>query len=70
MLRPLRAFARAFVDDIVVFSHTLEEHVQHLGQLFMLLRPKNVSLAPTKFDRDSQHVTVVVDGLWKKRIEA
>ena len=48
MLRPLRAFARAFIDDIVIFSHTLEEHVQHLGQLFTLLRSKNVSLAPTK----------------------
>ena len=48
MLRPLRAFARVFVDDIIIFSHTLEEHVQHLGQLFTLLRSKNVSLAPTK----------------------
>ena len=44
----LRAFTKEFVDDIVVFSHTLEEHVQHLGQLFTLLRSKNVSLAPTK----------------------
>ena len=48
MLRPLRKFARAFVDDIVVFSHTLTEHLEHLNQLFSLLRAKNVSLAPTK----------------------
>jgi len=48
MLRPLREFARAFVDDIVVFSHTLEAHLHHLRQLFTLLRSKNVSLAPSK----------------------
>ena len=48
MLRPLHAFARAFVDDIVVFSHTLAEHLENLRQLFMLLRSKGVSLAPAK----------------------
>ena len=48
ILRPLRAFARAFVDDIVIFSHTLAEHLQHLRQLFLLLRSKGISLAPLK----------------------
>ena len=48
LLRPLRQFTRAFVDDIIVFSRTLEEHVQHLRQLFQLLRKKRASLAPTK----------------------
>ena len=48
ILRPLRAFARAFVDDIVIFSHTLAEHLQHLQQLFLLLRSKGISLAPLK----------------------
>ena len=48
ILRPLRAFTRAFVDDIVVFSHTLEDHLRYLNELFQLLRSKGVSLAPTK----------------------
>ena len=48
LLRPLRAFVRAFVDDIIIFSRTLEEHVSHLRQLFQLLREKRASLAPTK----------------------
>lgn len=48
LLRPLRAFVRAFVDDIIVFSRTLQEHESHLRQLFQLLREKHASLAPTK----------------------
>ena len=48
LLRPLRAFVRAFVDDIIIFSRTLAEHVSHLRQLFQLLREKRASLAPTK----------------------
>ena len=48
LLRPLRAFVRAFVDDIIVFSRTLADHESHLRQLFQLLRDKKASLAPTK----------------------
>lgn len=48
LLRPLRAFVRAFVDDIIIFSRTLAEHESHLRQLFQLLREKRASLAPTK----------------------
>ena len=48
LLRPLRAFVRAFVDDIIIFSRTLAEHISHLQQLFQLLRAKRASLAPTK----------------------
>ena len=32
----------------MIFNHTLEEQVQHSGQLFMLLRSENITLAPTK----------------------
>ena len=48
MLRPFRAFARAFVDDIVIFSNTLEEHVSHLRQIFAMFKQRNVSLSPDK----------------------
>ena len=30
MLRPFKDFAKAFVDDIIIFSHTLQEHLNHL----------------------------------------
>ena len=48
LLRPYRKFARAFMDDIIIFSSTLKEHVAHLRQLFDTFRLKRVSLAPSK----------------------
>lgn len=48
LLRPLRAFVRAFVDDIIIFSRSLAEHESHLRQLFQLLRERRASLAPGK----------------------
>lgn len=48
MLRPFKEFAKAFVDDIIVFSRSLQEHLSHLRQIFDLFRAKRVSLSPTK----------------------
>ena len=48
LLRPYKEFARAYVDDIIVYNRTLEEHLNHLATIFQLFRDKRVSLAPTK----------------------
>ena len=48
LLRAYRKFARAYVDDIVIFSRTLEEHLSHLRQVFGKLVDVNVSIKPTK----------------------
>ena len=48
LLRPYRQFSRAFMDDIVIFSQTLEEHLLHLRQIFELFQRKRVNLSPTK----------------------
>ena len=48
LLRPVREFARAYVDDIVIFSRTLEEHEKHLHAVFSLLQKYNISIKPTK----------------------
>ena len=48
ILRPYRAFARAYVDDIVIFSKTFQEHQDHLRAVFSTLRDNNVSIKPTK----------------------
>ena len=48
ILRVYRAFARAYVDDIVVFSQTLEEHLSHLHSVFQLLESYGISLSPKK----------------------
>ena len=47
MLKPFKDFAKAYVDDIIIFSKTLEEHLEHLEKVFTLFRQKRVSLAPT-----------------------
>ncbi len=48
ILRPQRKHARAYVDDIVIFSRTLQEHEQHLQEVFQVLSDKNICLAPEK----------------------
>ena len=48
ILRPFRGFARAYVDDIVIFSSSLEEHARHLFLVFEKLASVNICLAPTK----------------------
>lgn len=48
MLRPYKNFAKAYIDDIIVFSQTLNEHIDHLRQIFDLFRAKRVSLSPGK----------------------
>ncbi len=48
VLRPLRAFARAYVDDVVVASKTLQEHIEHLHRVFSLFVEKGISVKPSK----------------------
>ena len=48
ILRPFRAFACAYVDDIVIFSISLDEHQAHLHQVLGALKSFNICLAPEK----------------------
>ena len=48
ILRAFRAFARTYVDDIVMFSHSLKEHLRHLNQVFALFDKLNIALKPSK----------------------
>lgn len=41
-------YARAYIDDFVIFSNTFEEHCEHLQKVFSCLDEYNVSLAPKK----------------------
>ena len=42
------AFARAYVDDVVIFSQSLAEHVEHLRQIFQLFVSSSISVNPSK----------------------
>ena len=48
VLRPYRDFARAYVDDVVIASKTLDEYVEHLHKVFALFLEKGISVKPTK----------------------
>ena len=41
-------FALAYLDDIIIFSRTFDEHLQHLQELFDLLRKHHLMLKPAK----------------------
>ena len=48
VLRLCRRFARAYVDDIVIFSRSLTEHLSHLRKVFGILSKSNISIKPGK----------------------
>ena len=48
VLRDFREFARAYIDDIVVYSRTLQEYLDHLRKIFGLFSRLNISLNPKK----------------------
>ncbi|KAF5971878.1 TY3B-TY3B protein [Fusarium bulbicola] len=48
LLRPYRSFCRAFIDDIVMFYKSAEEHARHMDTLFRLFVSKNLSISPTE----------------------
>lgn len=48
LLRPFKAFAKGYVDDIVIFSRTLLDHIAHLRQVFSLFKRVGVALKPSK----------------------
>lgn len=41
-------FALVYIDDIVVFSLTFEDHLKHLDQVFAAIANTNITLSPTK----------------------
>ena len=50
VLGDVRHFALAFVDDIIVFSETYEDHLKHLQDVFDRLRKANLKLKISKCD--------------------
>lgn len=59
LLRPHRQYARAYMDDIVIFFKTLEKHLHHLHTIFHLLDSKRVTLSLKKSFLDYLSVTLL-----------
>ena len=49
MFRFCKHFAKAYVNDIIIHSRSLKEHLVYLRQLFDFFRSKRVSLVASKF---------------------
>ena len=47
-LKEFREFCRAYIDDLVVASKTLDQHLTHLELVFQKLEDMNIKLEPTK----------------------
>ena len=41
IFRPHRDFSKVYVDDIVIFSSFLDEHVKHLNDVFFFIKKNN-----------------------------
>ena len=49
-------FALIYIDDIIIFSKSVEEHLSHLEEVFRRLREANVKLNPKKCNFVKQKV--------------
>ena len=71
-LRPYRHFARCYVNDIVIFSKSLSDHLIHLQTIFSLFLYLKVTLKPKKSYLAYPSITLLsqkVDGLGMTTIE-
>lgn len=48
ILRPFREFARAYIDDFVIFSISFKEHIAHLHLIFLFSQSIGMRLNPKK----------------------
>ncbi|KAM9994422.1 hypothetical protein ACTFIZ_007590 [Dictyostelium cf. discoideum] len=48
IIKEFKEFARAYVDDIIIFSKTLEDHITHVNKVLEKLRREKVYLASNK----------------------
>ena len=50
VLQDCRDFAMVYLDDIIIFSRTLEEHLKHIEIIFQKLRAAGLKLKESKCD--------------------
>lgn len=48
ILREFRFFCRAYIDDVVIFFKTLEDHSRHLHSVFAKFQIRSISLKLSK----------------------
>ena len=48
LLEEHKEYCRVYIDDIVIASNSIDEHLQHLDTIFTLFTTKNIVLSPKK----------------------
>ena len=59
MLRSHRAFARAYVNDVMIFFNFLKEHLRHLNKIFKLFQHMNVAVKTSKIYLEYSFITLL-----------
>ena len=67
--RNLTGFAMNFMDDILVFSRTFEEHLDHLNQLFKAIREEGFRLKLTKCQFAKRSINYLGHRISKNKVE-
>ena len=60
-------FAIAYLDDIVIFSKTLQEHLSHTCKVFEKLKTANLSMKKSKcnfFSKEIQYLDHILSHYW------
>jgi hypothetical protein len=72
ILRNMKHFCRAFIDDIIIFFATLEKHIEHLISIFKRLLEYDIKLNSRKAFLEFSFVALLeqhVERLWITRCE-
>ena len=48
VLRGLEGFADAYLDDVIIYSDSFEDHLQHLQVVFQRISEANLKVRPSK----------------------
>ncbi|CAF1526076.1 unnamed protein product [Adineta steineri] len=48
LLKPCYDFARVYLDDVIIYSTTLQQHLHHLNLVFTIFNSNKIVLSPTK----------------------
>mmetsp|Transcript_71211 Transcript_71211/g.148592 ORF Transcript_71211/g.148592 Transcript_71211/m.148592 type:complete len:951 (+) Transcript_71211:1853-4705(+) len=57
ILKPCRDFAIAFIDDVLIHSRTLEDHIKHVSRVLSLLEENSLRTKPSKCEFFVQETT-------------
>ena len=61
VLEPCKAFARAYLDDIVIFSDSWEEHLVHVEKTLECIQKAGLKIHPRKIKMTQNEVPYLGD---------